>query len=51
MLQPAAGMARKLIEKGGDDMDLSTVALFWIGVGTVLTGIGVLWFVTVYKDK
>ena len=34
-----------------DDMDTSTIALFWIGVGTVLTGIGVLWFVTVYKEK
>jgi hypothetical protein len=32
-------------------MDLQTVALFWIGVGTVLTGIGVLWFVTIYKEK
>jgi hypothetical protein len=32
------------------DMDASTIALFWIGVGTVLTGIGVLWFVTVYKE-
>ena len=36
------------VDKKEDDMDLSTVALFWIGVGTVLTGIGVLWFVTVY---
>ena len=51
MLQLAAGMARKLIEKGGDDTGLSTTALFWIGVGTVLTGIGMLWFVTVYKYK
>jgi hypothetical protein len=32
-------------------MDVSTIALFWIGVGTLLTGVGVLWFVTVYKDK
>ena len=32
-------------------MSLSTVALFWIGLGTFLTGIGVLWFVTVYKEK
>jgi hypothetical protein len=39
------------MKKGGDDMDLTTIALFWIGVGTVLTGVGVLWFVTVYKDK
>lgn len=39
------------VDKKEDDMDLSTVALFWIGVGTVLTGIGVLWFVTVYKEK
>jgi hypothetical protein len=44
-------VVRKLIGKGGDDMDLATIALFWIGVGTVLTGIGVLWFVTVYKEK
>ncbi len=44
-------MVRKLIGKGGDDMDLTTIALFWIGIGTVLTGIGVLWFVTVYKEK
>ena len=49
--QVAGSVVRKLIGKGGDDMDLSTIALFWIGTGTVLTGIGVLWFVTVYKEK
>ena len=49
--QVADSVVRKLIEKGGDDMDLSTIALFWIGTGTVLTGIGAIWFVTVYKEK
>jgi hypothetical protein len=47
----ANSVVRRLIAKGGDDMDLSTIALFWIGTGTVLTGIGALWFVTVYKEK
>jgi hypothetical protein len=47
----ANSVVRRLIGKGGDNMDLSTIALFWIGTGTVLTGIGALWFVTVYKEK
>ena len=47
----ANSVVRRLIGKGGDNMVLSTIALFWIGTGTVLTGIGALWFVTVYKEK
>ena len=50
-MQEADSVVRKLVGKGGDDMDLSTIALFWIGTGTVLTGIGALWFVTVYREK
>jgi uncharacterized membrane protein len=35
-----------------DEMDISTVALSWIGIGTVLTGIGVLWRVSILaKEK
>jgi hypothetical protein len=34
-----------------DDMDISTVALFWIGIGTVLTGIGVLWWVSILAQE
>jgi hypothetical protein len=34
-----------------DDMDILDVAQIMSGLGALLTGIGVLWFVTVYKDK
>ena len=27
------------------------IGLIWIGVGTFFMGVGVLWFVSVYKDK